>query len=220
MTVYRPDDESLCVEVTSRRMDDGRTHLMLRDVSARVRAEQAARDIAAHLSAAQRTEAIGELAGGVAHDFNNLLTVINTTDDPSMRRDLEAIHAAGQRAAMLTQQLLAFSRKQILAPKVLRVNTVLSSMHGMLRRLVRENITRRLDLAPDAGNVIFDRGQLEQITLHLAVNAAESMPESGVLSVTTAVGNHDEAAAVTHARDGKATHVILRIHDTRGVLDA
>ena len=143
---------------------------------------------------AQKMEAIGRLAGGIAHDFNNLLTVINgysslllreTSDDDARRKSLEVMHHAGQRAATLTSQLLAFSRKAIVDPQVLDLNHVVESIVGMLERMIGEDVQLKLELAPDISHVAFDPGQLEQVLMNLAVNARDAMPDGGILKIST-----------------------------------
>lgn len=153
---------------------------------------------------AQKMEAVGRLAGGIAHDFNNLLTAILgysdlvlsdlTPGDPQLRR-IEEIHRAGERAAALTQQLLAYSRKQILTPKVLNLNAIITDMVPMLRRLIGEDIDMVARLSPDLWAVRADPGQLEQVILNLAVNARDAMPRGGMLALATTNINPDDPAA-------------------------
>jgi signal transduction histidine kinase len=155
------------------------------------------------LNQAQKMEAVGRLAGGIAHDFNNILTAIQgygqllrddlTGDDPhewpaaqAVRADLDEILGAAERAASLTQQLLAFSRKQVLQPRVLNLNDLLHGMEDMLRRLIGEDIDLVLAAAPDLGYVRADAGQIEQVIMNLAVNARDAMPEGGSLIFETA----------------------------------
>ena len=159
------------------------------------------RDVTEHraledrLRQSQKLEAIGQLAGGVAHDFNNMLTAIlgfadlilsTAALDDHVRADLMEIKGAGQRAAGLTRQLLAFSRKQILQPQVLDMNALIGGMEPMLRRLLFESITLTLHLRADVGRVRMDPSQLEQILVNLAVNAGDAMPAGGKLMLTTA----------------------------------
>jgi len=136
----------------------------------------------------QKLESVGQLAGGIAHDFNNLLTVINgftalamndlPREDP-VRNNLEEVKKAGDRAASLTRQLLAFSRKQVLQPEILNLDSVVTEMEKMLRRVIGENIDLRAVLEPKLGSVKADPGQIEQIVLNLVVNARDSMPSGG-----------------------------------------
>ncbi|MEO8878832.1 MAG: PAS domain S-box protein [Gemmatimonadaceae bacterium] len=144
---------------------------------------------------AQKMEAVGQLAGGVAHDFNNLLTVIisysqmllaEIAEDSSSRADVQEIKRAAERAALLTRQLLAFSRQQVLRVQVVDINRVLSDVEQMLRRLLREDIQILLTLDRELGTVSADSGQIEQIVINLAVNARDAMPDGGRLSIETA----------------------------------
>jgi PAS domain S-box-containing protein len=157
------------------------------------------------LRQSQKMEAVGRLAGGVAHDFNNLLTAINGyselliaglgAGDP-LRKHASEIARAGKRAASLTQQLLAFSRKQVLRPKVLCPNTVVADFEKLLTRLVGEHIEVSVRLAPDLGNVRVDPGQLEQVLMNLVVNARDAMPRGGHLTLATGNTVRDEKAFV------------------------
>jgi two-component system, cell cycle sensor histidine kinase and response regulator CckA len=143
----------------------------------------------------QRMEAVGRLAGGVAHDFNNLLTAISGYSDLTLmqlqandplRPYIEEIKKAGERAAALTRQLLAFSRKQVLQPKVMNLNTLIQDIGKMLPRLIGEDIELHTELAADIWNIRADRGQIEQVILNLVVNARDAMPDGGKLTLQTA----------------------------------
>jgi two-component system cell cycle sensor histidine kinase/response regulator CckA len=175
------------------------------------------------LRQSQKMEAVGQLAGGIAHDFNNLLTVINgyaellqnRIDEGSpLRRNVDEIHHAGERAASLTRQLLAFSRRQVLQPKVLDMNGVISNLGKMIHRLIGENIELRTLLRPDLGSVLADPGQVEQVLLNLAVNARDAMPAGGTLVLETANVVLDESFAREHPGLLPGPHVLLSVSDT------
>lgn len=177
---------------------------------------------------AQKMEAVGRLAGGVAHDFNNLLTVINgysqlalaelRQGDP-LRDHLDEIYGAGQRAASLTHKLLAFSRKQVMQPRAIDLNQVVSDMAIMLRRLVGEDVNLALDLAPGEVKAFADPSQIEQVIMNLAVNARDAMPGGGDLTIGTATVENPEAApdALQHARPGR--YAALAVSDTGTGMD-
>jgi two-component system cell cycle sensor histidine kinase/response regulator CckA len=179
------------------------------------------RQIAEQLRCASRLEAIGRLAGGIAHDFNNLLTVIINRTDFAMQDvgnpdalggDLAEIHKAADRAAALTRQLLAFSRKQVLKPHLLDLNKIVSGMEGMLRRLLGENIEFEVEFTQSLGKVLADPGQIEQVLMNLACNARDAMPDGGKLTIQTANIELDEGCASQGSRPGP--HVMLSVTDT------
>jgi PAS domain S-box-containing protein len=168
-----------------------------RDVTERRRAEEAARQKEEQLRQSHKMEAVGRLAGGVAHDFNNLLTGIlgytsllldDASLDPAARRDIDEIRKAADRAAALTAQLLAFSRKQVLQPKRLDLNAVVRNLGALLRRVIGEDVELVCRLDPALPPIIADPGQIEQVVLNLAVNARDAMPHGGRLELATTTG--------------------------------
>ncbi len=172
---------------------------------------------------AQKMEAIGQLAGGVAHDFNNLLTAIlgycgilmSASDVPEARlADVGEIQKAGESAARLTRQLLAFSRKQIIEPTVFDLNEVVIEMRPMLGRLIREDVSVVLTLRPESTPIRADRGQVEQIIMNLAVNARDAMPSGGTLTIATAAIRLDEHYAASHPGVKPGAYVALTVSDT------
>jgi hypothetical protein len=177
----------------------------------------------------QKMEAIGRLAGGIAHDFNNLLTIILSLcqlmlqrpfgDDDPLRGDLKQIEDAGQRAAALTQQLLAFSRKQVLQPKLLDLNNILSNIDKMLQRVIGEDIALTIKLAPGLGQVKADPGQMDQVIMNLAVNARDAMPQGGRLTINTANVELDETYTHQHVGVPPGAYVMLALSDTGHGMD-
>ena len=175
------------------------------------------------LRMAQKMEAIGRLSGGIAHDFNNHLGVIigysgvlnkALSTNPALRNHALEIEKAGQRAASLTKQLLAFSRQQVLTPAVLNLNTLTSDMEKMLPRLLGEDIEVSLALDPELGNVKADQSQIEQVIMNLAVNARDAMPVGGKLRIQTANVELDQAYTWNHPGSKVGTYVMLTVTDT------
>jgi PAS domain S-box-containing protein len=191
--------------------------------------QQALHEAEAKFLQAQKMEAIGRLAGGVAHDFNNLLTAItgfaelalaHLGEQDPVRRDLEEIRKAGDRAARLTKQLLAFSRRQVLQPRVLDLNTVVADLSQMLRRVIGEDIELLTVAEPSLGRVKADSGQLEQMLMNLAVNARDAMPSGGKLTIETANVELAEPYARFHAAVKPGHYVMLAVSDTGAGMDA
>jgi PAS domain S-box-containing protein len=186
------------------------------------------RSLEAQLRQAQKMEAVGRLAGGVAHDFNNLLTVITSYSqllledmaaaDPR-RADLQEIQRAAIGAAGLTRQLLAFSRQQVLEPRVLNLNDVLSAAGKMLQRLIGEDVALQLTLAPDLGNVKADPGQIEQVIMNLAVNARDAMPDGGKMTIETSNIDLDASYAAQHAVVAPGSYILVAVTDTGSGMD-
>ncbi len=187
------------------------------------------KELESQLRQAQKMEAVGQLAGGIAHDFNNVLTAIlgytllllkDTTLPASHREDVEEIQQAAQRAALLTQQLLAFSRKQVLQPTVLDVNEVVAGMKTLLRRLLGEHLALVTVPNPRPVFVRADRGQLEQVIVNLAVNARDAMPDGGTLSIETRRSSSTGVTSPPHPGSQPGPYVLLTVSDTGIGMDA
>jgi two-component system, cell cycle sensor histidine kinase and response regulator CckA len=186
-----------------------------------------------HTSQQQHTtlsesEAIGQLASGIAHDFNNLLTaIIGYTDlslrhvdlESSVRKNLEETRKAAERASSLVRQLLAFSRKQVLQPKVVDLNGVVNDMHKMLTRLIGENIHLATRLEAELGKVTADPCQVERIIVNLLVNARDAMPEGGKVTIETANMTVDEQTGLRHVSVRPGEYVMLSVSDTGSGMD-
>jgi two-component system cell cycle sensor histidine kinase/response regulator CckA len=172
---------------------------------------------------AQKMEAVGRLAGGVAHDFNNLLTVINgygevilarIPEDDSICRLVREIKDAGERAAALTRQLLAFSRQQVIVPRILDLNLILKDTEKMLRRLLGEDVSIALRLHPELGNIKMDPTQVEQVVLNMVVNSRDAMPRGGTLTLETGKVDLSKAYTRFHPHLAAGPYILLTISDT------
>lgn len=205
--------------------DDGGItwHGIIIDATDRKNAEKDLANIEAQLRQSQKLESIGQLAGGIAHDFNNILTVINgysalamiqlEKKDPLQKR-LEEINNAGSRAAALTQQLLAFSRKQILQPKIINVNSIIQNFEKMLRRLIGEHIEFNTVLDPNIGNIKADPGQIEQVIMNLVVNSRDAMPNGGTLTIETQNIYLDEKFTSRHISTDPGSYLMIAVSDS------
>lgn len=190
--------------------------LVFRDISEK-------RELESHLRQAQKMEAIGRLAGGIAHDFNNIMTVITGFSEMLLhdegsaadrRSYVEHIHEAGRRAAALTQQIMAFSRKQVLRPEPVSADRVVRDMGAMVQRLIGSNIEFVLDSPPDLPAIIVDPAQLGQIILNLAVNARDAMPRGGTLTIKTAELRLAAVQALRATEVPPGDYVLLEVRDT------
>jgi PAS domain S-box-containing protein len=199
------------------------------DITQRKRAEHALRESEEMFRQAQKMDSIGTLAGGIAHDFNNLMTAVTGYSELVLRRmpgadplrlKVEEIRKAGERAASLTRQLLAFSRKQMLKPVVLDLNTVITGMGKMLPRLIGEDIDLRFDLHVSLGQVEADPGQMGQVLMNLVVNARDAMPAGGCLTVKTENIEFTGRAAKRHIALESGSYVVLSVTDNGVGMDA
>jgi len=195
----------------------------VRDITERKKAEKEMAELQEQLRQSQKMEAIGRLAGGIAHDFNNLLTVIKGYTQLSLTElkvpaplkvNIEEINKAADRAAELTYQLLAFSRRQILELRVLDLNILLQNLDKMLRRVIGEDVELVTLMPDDLGRVKTDRGQIEQVILNLAVNARDAMQQGGKLTIETANVELDEEYARSHVAVTPGRYVMLSVSDT------
>jgi len=218
------DGERIQVEVASRLIErDGTvvgTEAICRNITERCRLEH-------ELRQAQRLEAIGRLAGGIAHDFNNLLTVIAGYTETLLlgkrveeEPELEQIADAARRATVLTRQLLAFSRRQVLQPRVIDLNEVVAGVTPMLTRLIGEDVELHTRLAEGLDPIRADPSQLEQVLVNLSVNARDAMPHGGRLVITTANVELDEEHVARHGEASTGPHVLLSVGDTGTGMDA
>jgi len=194
-----------------------------RDISERKRAEEALRESEEQLRQAQKMEAVGQLAGGIAHDFNNLLTSIigNSSlalgcmapEDPN-RELIADVQEVGERAAVLTRQILAFSRRQVLKPEILCLNKVILDLEPLLRRTLGEDVELEFLLAPDLRESEIDAQQMGQVLLNLTANARDAMPEGGRLLIETTNASLDRAYSLKHLEVEAGDYVMLAVSDT------
>ncbi len=215
--LLRNSGERRQVEFTaSANVVPGRHLVMIRDLTHR-------RNLDEQIRNASKMEAVGRLAGGVAHDFNNLLMVVTSYtelmlesmgDNESLRKKAQEILKASNRAASLTRQLLAFSRKQILDPQIQDMNTIVRDMSKMLGRVLGEDVKLDLALAEKIGFVCADRAQIEQVLMHLAVNARDVMPDGGRVTVRTSDMEFDDSYASLPGCPPPGSYVMLAMEDT------
>jgi len=197
----------------------GATH----DISERKRSEKEKASLEAQLHHAQKMEAVGRLAGGIAHDFNNVLCAITgnveialeeLSEQDSLREPMEDTLSAANQAASLTRQLLAFSRKQIIAPKVIDLSQVLTKLRPMLVRLIGEDLDLKISPKKELGMVRADPGQIEQIVLNLAINARDAMPKGGELHIDTGDLQPEPKFFTIHPQAKPGNYVLLKVRDT------
>ncbi|MBX3235942.1 MAG: response regulator [Nitrospiraceae bacterium] len=221
--VALPDNKFVLVHWSKATTTDGRVHVIetITDITEHKRAELSLRQ-------SQKMEALGRLAGGIAHDFNNLLMVVIGHAQRVMqqlaghpcRQEIELIAQAGSRAAALTKKLLTFSRRDVLEQRELNPNVLIREMEDILRRLIGEQIQTVIVLHPEAGHVLGDPVQIEQILLNLAINARDAMPEGGILTIETGNVELDEAYASAHPGAVPGPYVKIVVEDSGCGIDA
>jgi PAS domain S-box-containing protein len=229
----RKDGSAIQISLSTAPMWDSRGNLtgimsVIEDITERKRIELALRDSEEQLRQAQKMEAVGNLAGGVAHDFNNLLTAIRGYSDLLLqrfdadtpyRKEVEEIHKAGERASSLTRQLLAFSRKQVLQPKVWNLNEIVSGMEEMLRRMIDEDIDLINILRADPWSAKVDRGQIEQVIMNLVVNARDAIARRGKITIETGNAYLDDTYVLSHSVVTPGAYAMLAVSDTGAGMD-
>jgi signal transduction histidine kinase len=224
---FKKDGAKILLEVRARLILEDENIMgvqgIARDITERKQAEEEKAFLQEQLRQSQKMEAIGRLAGGIAHDFNNLLTIIKgystlsfmelKEGDP-LKGSIGEILKATERAANLTRQLLAFSRRQAMEMKVLDLNAILKDMDKMLRRVIGEDIALVVHVAEDLGRTKTDPGQIEQVIMNLVVNARDAMPDGGKLTIETANVELDEAYARAHIAVKPGRYLMLSVSDT------
>jgi len=222
-TVTCKDGTEKIINFIPVQLETGENVMACEDITELKRAEEEKVALQDQLRQSQKAEAIGRLAGGIAHDFNNLLTVIKgysqlscmeLKEGDTLRGNIEEIQKAAERAASLTRQLLAFSRRQVMEMKVVDLNTLLRDVGKMLRRVIGEDIELVIQPAGDLGGVRADVGQVEQVIMNLAVNAKDAMPSGGKLIIETANVDLDESYARSHLDVKPGSYVMFSVSDT------
>jgi two-component system cell cycle sensor histidine kinase/response regulator CckA len=229
---FRQDGSAVDIEIAGKRylfQGEEVSVVAVRDIAQRKRDEAENKTLQRQLLHSQKMEAIGRLSAGVAHDFNNcLLAIFGYSDllleryqeDPFLARNLTGLKEAGQRAAALTKQLLAFARRQPMETRVMNLNNVVSGLEKMLQRLLGEDVHLSSDLHPELGKVKIDPGQLEQVIVNLAVNARHAMPSGGYLRLHTEPAKVTAESPARHADVPPGTYVLLTVTDSGLGMDA
>jgi two-component system cell cycle sensor histidine kinase/response regulator CckA len=222
-TVTCKDGTEKIINFIPVQLETGENLVACEDITELKRAEEEKAALQDQLRQSQKVEAIGRLAGGIAHDFNNLLTIIKgysqlscieLKEGDTLRGNIDEIQKAAERAASLTRQLLAFSRRQVMEMKVVDLNTLLRDLEKMLRRVIGEDIEMVIQTAGDLGGVRADVGQIEQVIMNLVVNAKDAMPSGGKLTIETANEELDESYARSHLDVKPSPYVMFSVSDT------
>ena len=222
-TVTCKDGTEKIINFIPVQLEAGENLVACEDITELKRAEEEKAALQDQLRQSQKVEAIGRLAGGIAHDFNNLLTIIKgysqlscieLKEGDTLRGNIDEIQKAAERAASLTRQLLAFSRRQVMEMKVVDLNTLLRDLEKMLRRVIGEDIEMVIQTAGDLGGVRTDVGQIEQVIMNLSVNAKDAMPSGGKLTIETANAELDESYARSHLDVKPGPYVMFSVSDT------